>query len=191
MLLFVHVDPGNGKLTLLSTLSSPYNTHTTTCLCRSRKRKTHFTFYTFITLQHTPLLVHVDPGNGKLTLLSTLSSSYNTHTTTCSCRSRKRKTHFTFYTFITLQHTPLLVHVDPGNGKLTLLSTLSSPYNTHTATCSCGSRKRKTHFTFYTFITLQHTPLLVHVDPGKGKLTLLSTLSSPYNTHTRYLFMWI
>ena len=105
-------------------------THATTCSCRSRKRKTHFTLHTFITLRHTPLLVRVDPGNGN-SLYFPHFHQLTTHTTTCSCRSRKRKTHFTSHTFITLQHTPLLVHVDKGNGKLTLLSTLSSTYNTH------------------------------------------------------------
>ena len=138
-------------------------THTTTCSCRSWKRKTHFTFHTFITLQHTPLLVHVDPGKGKLTLLSTLSSPYNT------C-------------------TPLLVHVDPGNGKLTLFSTLSSPYNTRPLLVHVDPGNGKLTLLSTLSSPLQHTPLLVHVDPGNGKITLFSTLSSPYNTR-HYLFM--
>ena len=77
---------------------------------------------------HYGILVHVDPGNGKLTLLSTLSLSYTPllfmliletenslyflnfyhlrQTTTCSCTSWKRKTCFTFHTFSTLTHSP-------------------------------------------------------------------------------------
>ena len=60
-----------------------------------------------------------------------------------------------FQRFQQLQHTKLVLIVDPGTGKLALLSTLSVHNN---------------------------TKLVFVVDPGIGKLALLSTLSVHHNT---------
>ena len=100
---------------------------------RSKKRKTFVTFHTFSIncSTHTQLHVHVDPGNGKLTFLYILLGPYIaalTHNLTYMYSSWKRKTHVTFHTFSTVHcntDTQLHVHVDQGNGKLTLLSILS------------------------------------------------------------------
>ena len=111
---------GNGKLTLLSTISA----------------------ILFVT---TPKLhiIHVHAGNRKLTLLSkfqqfsshTLNNSlhYNYRTTHDTCSCRKRKTHVTFYNYSNSLH-----------------------YNSRTTHNTCVSRKRKTHVTLKNFNNSLH-----------------------------------
>ena len=136
-----------------------------------------------ISQHHTRCNVHIHPGNGKLTLLSTHACNITTtHTIQRACRPRKGKTYITFHItcmqyhntihdstcmyiqgtenshyfprmhVILQQHTRFNMHVDPGNGKLTLLSTshACNITTTYTIQRACRSRKRKTYITFHT-----------------------------------------
>ena len=143
------------------------------------------TFHTFITLQHTTPLLHVDSGNGKLTLLSTFALSNNTNhylfmlileTENSLLFSTLSSSHLHTHTH-THTHT-LLVDVDPENGKLTSLSTLD-----HLTPLYLFMLTQETENSFYfSNVHRLSTPytILVHVDCGNGKLTLFSTLSSSH-----------
>ena len=102
--LIIHVNPGNGKLTLLL----KHHNYTRLLL------KTPAAFRAIKTT-HDYHFIHVDSRNGKLMLLSEHQTTHNHY----SRRSRKRKTHATFRT--SQLHT-IIIHVDLENGKLTLLS---------------------------------------------------------------------
>ena len=120
--------------------------------CGFRKRKTH------ITSMHRPsvglhatqaLCMHVHSGNGKLTLLPYLQYK---------------------------QHTPQCVHGDSENGKIYVTSIHTNTCNAHPGACIENFMKRKTHITSIRTEHETHSPIqliLMHVDSGNGKLTLL------------------
>ena len=107
-------------------------------------------------------MIHIDPGNGKFALLSILPVGYiTTHTTVMhdTYRSRKWKTRITVHTSSTLQHTQLYtIHVDPGNGKLALLSILQHITTRTTIRDTSKSKKWRTrihYFPYFQYITTQ------------------------------------
>ena len=77
------------------------------------------------------------------------------------------------------QHTPMWTHVHSGNGKLTLLSSLTSNIMQHKRLCMHGDSELENSPYFHTYgrAYMQYTPLCLHVDSGKGKLTLLPYLN--------------
>ena len=179
---------GHNKIMLFVWFFFPYiTTAHEYSSCWSRKRKTHATFRT--SQPHT-IIIHVDPGNGKLTLLT----EHHNYTRYYSCRSRKWKNHAAFTT--SQLHT-IIIHVDSQNSRC--FHNITATHNFY----SCRFRKRKTHAAFRT--SQPHT-IIIHVDLGYGKLTLLFTskphtitiyvdpgnwkltLLSQHHNHTQLLF---
>ena len=105
-------------------------------------------FHTFIhynSITHNEILVHVDPGNEKLALLSPIQ--YNNITlNVILVHVDPGNGKLTLLSHIH-HNNVILIHVDPENGKLELLSTFIHYNNTQRITRSCRSRKWKTHVT--------------------------------------------
>ena len=146
----IHVHAGNGKLTLLSRiLAIHYNSRTiyNTCSCRKQKKQTNN--------QTNKTKQKKNNNNKKLTLLSRISMILFITTPefhiiqSCPCSKRNTFKNFSNSLIITTPEEPM-IHVHAGNGKLTLLSTISA----------------------ILFVT---TPELhiIHVHEGNRKLTLL------------------
>ena len=73
----------------------------------------------------TKLHMHVQSGNGKLTLLSIILSVKRPQQNYTCMYIKELEVHVTFHNYSKASVTKLHMHVHPGNGKRTLLSILS------------------------------------------------------------------